>query len=81
MVQVSDTYSIFSSKLSTIPEGYANLFKHSGFMAMADKSIMNTLPYGFSIEVWPNGPESVKYKQKLFWLKISEFGPIRGMPS
>ena len=50
-------------------------------MVIADKSIIKMEPFGWSNEVWQNGPESVKYKQKLFYDKINELGPNKGIPS
>ena len=57
------------------------MIRHKGFIVIADKSIIKIDPLGWSKEVWQNGPESVKYRQKLFYDKINELGPKRGIPS
>lgn len=45
------------------PEGKAKQCKAKGLISYSSKSIMKTEPLGFSIEVSPKGPESVKKRQ------------------
>ena len=53
----------------------------TGFSIETPRSIANTLPEGFSREVSPSGPLSVKNRELFFSDKISELGPVSAFPS
>ena len=45
------------------------------------RSITNRLPEGFSRELSPRGPESVKKRELVFSERNMELGPLRALPS
>ena len=53
----------------------------TGLSMLTLKSMAKTLPEGFSREVSPSGPESVKNSVLFFSESIIELGPLRAFPS
>lgn len=52
-----------------------------GLSMLTPRSITNRLPEGFSRELSPRGPLSVKKRELVFSERNMELGPFRALPS